>query len=316
MNPLDLHIPTGNDLPPAEVPYYVLSKGGWLVHKPTLFGDVLVKTHTPPTNLPEVKPRIVPSGLKIPYAIVMQALSFFAWVFEEHKTEAMVLLTYNPTLNKWRCFVPDQWVTRGGVHERHNPEHIKPGWLTVGSIHSHCDFGAFHSGTDTHDADDFDGIHMTIGHVNDTKPQFAQMLAFNKQHFSLSFEEAVDIPEDTRSIPDRDCVCPEWWMRYVHPHESPPWKKEHKGDLTLWNSRGTQQGTFTPAYGSSYAARTPPVITDDIRAAIKEYIEDLKIMEEMAEADSLKIFWNISMITEDGRVGPTITSSYAEKTRT
>ena len=40
------------------------------------------------------------------------------------------------------------------------------GYLRVGTIHSHCDFGAFHSGTDINDEADFDGLHVTFGHNN------------------------------------------------------------------------------------------------------------------------------------------------------
>ena len=39
-------------------------------------------------------------------------------------------------------------------------------FLCVGTIHSHCDFGAFHSGTDIGDEEDFDGLHVTFGHNN------------------------------------------------------------------------------------------------------------------------------------------------------
>jgi hypothetical protein len=36
----------------------------------------------------------------------------------------------------------------------------------VGTIHSHCDFSAFHSGTDERDEATFDGLHLTFGNVN------------------------------------------------------------------------------------------------------------------------------------------------------
>lgn len=42
---------------------------------------------------------------------------------------------------------------------------VQNGYKLYGTIHSHCDFSAFHSGVDDADEKKFDGLHITIGHV-------------------------------------------------------------------------------------------------------------------------------------------------------
>jgi hypothetical protein len=58
----------------------------------------------------------------------------------------------------------------------------------VGTIHSHCDFSAFHSGTDTFDESTFDGIHITLGHVNRDQFSMCASMAFNDQRQQMEPE--------------------------------------------------------------------------------------------------------------------------------
>jgi hypothetical protein len=55
----------------------------------------------------------------------------------------------------------------------------------VGTIHSHCDFSAFHSGTDEADESTFDGVHLTFGHVNSDKFSIASSIVFNNNRSKL-----------------------------------------------------------------------------------------------------------------------------------
>lgn len=333
MNPLDIVNPPAETalLPDPEVPYFVPTARGWFVHKLTTFGKVFVPTNVP-THLPTLTKAFTPT-LKVPGRLVGQAHSFFRVVFASWGTESAVLITRNHTTGEWRLFIPEQYVSRGGVQQRFNPEHIAPGWDVVGSIHSHCNFGAFHSGTDTHDADDFDGFHMTIGHVDRDTPEYATMFAFNKQHFEVRFEDGVDVADIGT---DRDRTAPAWWLRYVHANETAPWLKNRgvtvvrggrQPGVTYVNGQPVGSGYTGPSvhperdpdYARWWASGNKPVEDEETREArrIREETQkavallaavDLEDLAEFCADNGLKLYWSI---TPEGR-GAALASSYMQ----
>lgn len=226
---LVLKQPDWGSLPEPEVPYYALTKEGFFLRKRTLFGDATVPIKVSPESLVKAPSggQFVQNELKYPMWLVLQAHDFFKKVFERHHSEAAVIVVYNMREKKFKLFIPEQYVSYGGVHQKYNPEHLKDGWYAVGTIHSHCDFGAFHSGTDTHDADDMDGLHMTIGRITkEDGPQVATMIAMNKTLFHIKFEEGCDIEARGTTYEE---TAPEWWMRFVHPNQTAPWlKNQHQ----------------------------------------------------------------------------------------
>lgn len=250
---LVLQKPDWGSLPEPEVPYYALTGDGFFLRKRTLFGDATVPIKTLPESLVKAESgaHFVQNGLKYPMWLVLQAHDFFKKVLERHHSEAAVIVTYSIREKKFSLFIPEQYVSYGGVHQKYNPEHLRDGWYAVGTIHSHCDFGAFHSGTDTHDADDMDGLHMTIGMIGKPNgPQVATMIAMNKSLFHIKFEEGCDI--EARGT-EREETAPEWWFKHVHPNQTAPWLKtapkprnfgfhtppsDNKGPITTKNGAG------------------------------------------------------------------------------
>ena len=129
---------------------------------------------------------------KIPANIMRFTLDYFAAIFEDRRCEAAVLLYYNQESKKWAVLVPVQYdcslaaVSYAIPGGKEIPEITKDkemneqyqqtveeaegleneGYYLVGTIHSHCDFDAFHSGVDDKDEFQFDGLHITIGHVD------------------------------------------------------------------------------------------------------------------------------------------------------
>jgi hypothetical protein len=104
----------------------------------------------------------------IPLEIVNRLDDFFRLVDAQHGTEAIVMLTFDPTKSDssgWGVLVPEQ--TNTSVHCNYNPDSIvaeKPDHvMIVGSVHSHPGMAAYASGTDHADQADFDGIHITYG---------------------------------------------------------------------------------------------------------------------------------------------------------
>ena len=152
---------------PEEGFYHVVAKGGIYHSKDT----PIIKSLTSVPDIPglgEMGPSVKLRMPKLPSLITAQALEFFRQVFSDYKAEAEVMLLYNRERREYALWCPEQTVSGGGVDYKMEQALIDTpdDWTWVGTIHSHCDFGAFHSGTDTHDEKNEDGIHITIGHVN------------------------------------------------------------------------------------------------------------------------------------------------------
>lgn len=219
-----------DDLPePDNGPYLVATKHGYFVHRNFRFGRVLVPTTDAPLT-PEARPTLWHDIDPIPHQLIGQAYSFFRSIYSKRKSEAMVDITWSEERG-YRLFVPPQTATGGGVNAKRNPEHYVG--QIVGTIHSHCNFNAFHSGTDTHDADGHDGLHITIGDVMKPEPSIAIMISVAKARWPFTLDEITDGP--LQIVPH-----PEWWERYV----SDPAPTVHKGSTRKPNST-TSNGTIS-----------------------------------------------------------------------
>lgn len=122
-----------------------------------------------------------------------QVMKFFQEIYDRDHAEAAVYLLYHPTNKTWEVLYPLQVDVSGGSVTYISPESYdesleqfkndkekleifeivyneynklyQNGYRIAGTIHSHCNFNAFHSGIDDHDEEDFNGLHITIGKV-------------------------------------------------------------------------------------------------------------------------------------------------------
>lgn len=229
----DLHI----DLPdPVNGPYFIALKDGYHMVKATHWGKVMVPVKEIP-SLPEYKAASIlwyPEQ-RLPQDLIAQVWGFFLQVFKDIGTEAMIYLTHKD--GQYRVFVPPQRVTKVAVKADFKAEHLGD-WQVVGTIHSHCDFNAYHSGTDNHDADGMDGLHITIGNVNSYVPSVALMISVNKIKWNMKPE---DIIED--GMPKDPTPHPVWWHRYV------------EKDTTVTT---TQYGSYNNSYNQGKGTPNPP----------------------------------------------------------
>ena len=153
---------------PKEGTYFLVSGNGLWLHKDT----GIVRAFVPVDNISVLQDLHAEAWVdcklpKLPARHVVQIKTFFQKVVEKHRAEASVTLYYSKSQEKYKIHIPRQSVSHGGVHYRRlGLTHLEgmSDFLRVGTIHSHCDFGAFHSGTDVSDEQDFDGIHCTFGH--------------------------------------------------------------------------------------------------------------------------------------------------------
>lgn len=159
--------------PPDKGTYFLVSKNGTFMRVERAFGSAFVKVDDVP-HLQEQTQALNYNLPRIPGRIIAQAKTFFEKVFNEYRSESYLTLYYSRKLEQFRLWCPAQKVSYASVnYERSDGIPIEETvadegaqWQMIGTIHSHCDFSAFHSGTDTGDEESFDGIHITIGHVN------------------------------------------------------------------------------------------------------------------------------------------------------
>jgi hypothetical protein len=207
---------TAAELPDPDLPYYVMAREGLFLHRKTQIGKALIKEKTMPKSLGGVGQAAANglftwSGPKVPATIIAQATHFFRRIYDKYQTEAEVLITMHNETGAFRLFVPFQRVNGAGVKSIYEPSHIDKNYTVVGTLHSHCYFSAFHSGTDSADASDMDGIHFTLGMLQNNPPEIVCMVAMNGVEFhykNVSEIAELDYTADT---------APEWWDQYVYP---------------------------------------------------------------------------------------------------
>ena len=179
--------------PPATDAYYVVAANGvFLVRRTPLFtaatavdGIPGLLTHTPSLELR------VP---RLPRALVERASGFFRAVYERFEGEAILVMFYAPTLQRFALVAPPQVLTGRfgggrfradlrldyGTCEKPGPEYVR-----YGTFHSHCELAPYHSQTDVDDEIGEPGLHVTAGYLDRTQPEFATSFVVNATRFKL-----------------------------------------------------------------------------------------------------------------------------------
>jgi hypothetical protein len=285
MKALETLVPAADELPPFEqVPYYFAVKGGWMTNMPTLFGVGQTKLDKHPT-LPDIKGSFRRNERMFPQYLLMQAHSFFKAVWEKHSTESSLYILYKRETDTFSLWAPEQYVTGSSVNHRIG---ILPKGLTAcGTIHSHCNFSAFHSGTDQHDMEGMPGLHVTIGHVDRDEAEYAIALSLGDAQFDVQYGSIVS---DSADIPDIDALVQHasHWMGFVKTGVAPwtgtvtkyskVWKpptKTHFPGSTVTHSRSSQMQQAWDQQAWGYDAY--------VEETWEEYIDRHVLKEEREE---------------------------------
>ena len=179
----------GKEKLPEDDIYYIIAKGGVFLRKKL----GLIESITPVTEisiLEDIQSYAKMSIPKIPGKSVAKVMTFFKKAYELYKSEAVVLLYYNTEKKSYKVYVPHQKVSGASVDYTKGislANHIQ-----IGTIHSHANFSAFHSGVDDHDEEHFDGLHITIGNNNDEFPSFSASVVVNGKRFPVPATEYID----------------------------------------------------------------------------------------------------------------------------
>jgi len=201
-------------LPEPGLPYFVATQDGLYLAKKTVLGKSITPFREKLNHL-KAFPKDYEGGCfwwdapKVPAKIMAKTIKFFTEVYNKEKSEAEVLILYNDQSKHFFLMVPEQECTGASVHSKTDGARIHKGWQIIGTIHSHCDFNAFHSGTDDADADKLNGLHITIGDLITSGPTFAAMVSINGIKFHYNIEEVAEI----ENLPE--VTIPDWWMDQI-----------------------------------------------------------------------------------------------------
>jgi len=206
---------------------------------------------------------------KLPISLFRQVEAFFIAVYQKHSSEAVVVLLCNPATQEWRVQVPPQEVK--GLHVSYNlatlpdPPH---GFERFGSIHSHASAKAFHSGTDDADETAFDGLHITIGNMDQPVRSYSARWMLAGKAFKV---ELADIIEGV-ALPKPD----ESWLAQVR-------KVEAEEDY--WASRPFRGAGLFPPAAMGAVEREDFGSPEEYR----EYLEEMKneVDERLLEMEAV-----------------------------
>jgi hypothetical protein len=129
--------------------------------------------------------------VKIPWMKIMEVWSYFSAVYKEHKSEALAIFHLDPDTNEYTVVVPESYLASStslsydpnqesfcptckicsknpvdSICPRCPGEQRMKKLRTRGTMHSHGNMGAFHSGTDDDHEKNQTGFHITMGKVD------------------------------------------------------------------------------------------------------------------------------------------------------
>jgi hypothetical protein len=195
-----IHLDGTQKIPDDDI-CYILAKSGMYLKKKV----GLIESLTPVKNisiLEDIQPYAKMNIPRIPGEDFGKIMSFFKKVYEEYRSEAIVLLYYNSKKESYKIYVPHQKVNGASV------DYVKSvsikNHIQVGTIHSHANFSAFHSGTDDNDEKHFDGIHITVGDNLDDFPSISASIVVNGMRFPgnpIDYITKMEIVEYTKYFP-------------------------------------------------------------------------------------------------------------------
>jgi len=242
---------------PEEDYYFVVARNGVFMHKDA--GIVRATLRVPVDRLSFLENHEEEAELlvnPVPFSLFAQVYNFFAAVFAKHHTEATVVLFYNEETGVWSVAVPQQTTTYNNVRYDRTISLEEEGFVQAGTIHSHCDFGAFHSGGDMHDEESFDGLHVTIGNVNSSHPTVSATVVVNAHRFHQDLDrylEGVEEKEFEYKVP-----VPE---RFVPPT---PRSFERRQRVTVIGNGNARKVTWSDPIATFFSAFTAPFTSTQV----------------------------------------------------
>ena len=192
-----IHVNDGTQPLPEDDIYYIIAKEGIFLKKKM----GIMESLAPVGNI-SILESIQSSAQmyikKIPGGQFARVIAFFREVYKEYFGEAIVLLFYDEERKVYKIIPPNQKVTSAACD--YNKGITIDGMQMIGTIHSHANFSAFHSGVDDKDEEHFDGLHITIGNVKDEEVSITASIVANGHRFTVDPMDYVDRLKLTKDV--------------------------------------------------------------------------------------------------------------------
>jgi hypothetical protein len=134
-----------------------------------------------------------------------EILAFFKWTQDTEKSESQVRLFVHPEHGWMAWAFPQKGGTRMTTKEIDNEDaknqralNIPEGYIAFGTVHHHCTASAFQSGVDTADEKNVDGLHITIGNLDQPKYDIHCRLYIKAHKFEPDMSAFWDIGQDAK----------------------------------------------------------------------------------------------------------------------
>lgn len=175
---------------PEDDIFYIISKEGiFLKKKLGIIESIIPVNHIGILNNLEINSFVKLNIPKIPVMRFVEIVSFFKEVHNLYSSESIVLIYYNENSKKFKFHIPEQIVSFTSVDYITD---IIENYNLIGDIHSHGTMSAFHSEVDESDEKEFDGIHITVGSLNnDPSISISSSIIVNGTRFIIQSEDYI-----------------------------------------------------------------------------------------------------------------------------
>ncbi len=180
----------------------LVEHGGTIYRRNRVLIPNLLKGDLPVSLPAEPPPSCQWLGPRIPNALFRTIL---AWFYQHRAGECQGKLFYHPVQREWDFEPLPQLEPRGMTTEEKTDDprtaqilgrRNREGWVLNGTAHHHCGISAFQSGTDSADESDSNGLHFTIGKLNDPMADWhARYVNKRVTYQDLAVEDWIDTPD-------------------------------------------------------------------------------------------------------------------------
>ena len=174
-----------------------------------LDGSITYKVQQATSAIKWTGPRIMPD-------VWQSILAYFKWTWDTHKSESQVRLYVNVTAGQWAAWAfPQEMGGMAATKELPDDKEWEAqraqfkeseGWIYLGTVHHHCNMSAFQSGTDKTNETNQDGLHITVGKMDEARHDIHCRFYLHGNEFSPDMQDFWDIGEVARAI-----TAPETW---------------------------------------------------------------------------------------------------------
>jgi len=206
------------------------------------------------------------TGPKIPFGMFREMTAWCEETQARLKSEAMVLLFLDEN-DQWKHWYCPQETSGMSVESDDKSALYIAERKTfpdrqLGTLHHHCNVGAFQSGTDSSDEDDRDGLHFTIGNLGSKEYSLHARFCINGESHDCPTESLVEAPLWMENVPES--VRPEI-MEKLLTEPTKNFKKDHFKDLI---EKVVSKKTYTVSggIGGYYSAQNyggKSIVTDE-----------------------------------------------------